>query len=200
MNLSEVHIDYSKYEGQSLIDLMFQKQRTLMNLYEVPDIDLDIPKDQQLIRAMTWSVVEELGEAIEVWDRMDGSKEMGEHLGDELADMTHFYLELLMMSGIDATRFIRLAPSGWVYRDSASLENDFKHFVVDLSLAVNTLKNRFWRKTNLKTEMITYRRRLEKTVPGFFYLLGCFNFDMQTWIDYYLRKNEVNLFRIRSKY
>ena len=39
-----------------------------MDLYGVTDVDLDVPKDQQVIRSFAWSVVEEAGEAIELYD------------------------------------------------------------------------------------------------------------------------------------
>lgn len=180
-----------------------------MNLYEVPDIDLDIPKDQQLIRAMAWSVVEEAGEAMEVFEKIqhlpflnDRADEINDHLGDEVADMTHFYLELLMMSKIGVNDFLRFAPiNSWTKFQGDNWESTyFKDFVVQLALAVNCLKNRFWRKTSLKTEVLTYENRLLVTIPKFFKFIQSLGFDEKTWIDYYLRKNEVNLFRIRSRY
>lgn len=192
MNVDDVKIDYEQYKGLDLLDVIYQKQENLMSLYKVPKIDLDIPSDQQLIRAMAWSVVEEAGEAMEVYE---GSKHKG-HLGDEIADMTHFYFELLIMSGITCEQIKECGVVFKTYDTSAA----FKDFVVRLSLAVNTLKNRFWRMTNLKTDKAKYHERLIMTIESFFRFVNSTGIKTDEFFDFYLRKNEVNLFRIRSKY
>lgn len=193
MNIEDVKIDYTQYEGLDLIDVMFQNQKNLMDLYKVPDIDLDIPSDQQLIRAMAWSVVEEAGEAIEV---VEGSKHF-EHLLDEVADMSHFYIELLIMSGISAEEFKEHSSR---VLETYDYSVAFKDFTVRLALTVNTLKNRFWRKTNLKTDQEKYRERLIGTVESFLRFVYSLKINKEKFVDAYLRKNEVNKFRIRSKY
>lgn len=194
MNIENVKIDYSKLVGQIPIQVIFKKQRELMDLYKIPQIDLDIPKDQQLIRAMAWSVVEEAGEAIEV---VEGSKHH-QHLLDEVADMTHFYIEFLIMSGITWEDFANeVGDQNYEAEDYTVM---FKEFIVLLSLSVNVLKNRFWRETNLKTDRVKYIEMVKKTMIKFVRFIASLNLTGSDLYDAYLRKNEVNLFRIRSKY
>src|SRR3990167_8773680 len=133
MNIQDVKIDYSEFERKDLWEVVFEKQKDLMSLYKVPVIDLDVPADQQLIRAMAWNIIEELGEALEV---LRGSNHK-EHLLDELADMTHFYVELLIMSNLswrDVDGWISLA-------ETPDTEKAVEEFLTSLALTVNILKN-----------------------------------------------------------
>lgn len=209
MNISDVKIDYSRFEGQDLLEVIFERQELLMEMYKVPKLDLDIPRDQQLIRAMAWSVVEEAGEALEVYY---GSKDK-EHLGDEIADMMHFYIELLIMSDItvddlfddlgvlNTQNYIdTYQPNNTVSNPRIILYERFQSFIVELALAINVLKNRFWRETNLKTDRAKYQMRLRDSITSFFLLVKAMEIQPVDLLDFYLRKNEVNLFRIRSKY
>lgn len=219
MNVEDVVIDYNQFKGQDLLEVVWEKQKTLMNLYGVPRIDLDVPKDQQMIRAMAWSVVEEAGEAMEAYDH----KHYG-HIGDELADMMHFFVELLIMSGVKHEDIYKqLDLESWKQGSEMPHElTDFEHmdqyfklmhpvngdkilkhfhdFIVKLALAVNVLKNRFWRETNLKTDHAYYHHSLRQTYVHFFHFCNALGFNPAELVDYYLKKNEVNLFRIRSKY
>lgn len=192
MNISDVKIDYDRFEGKPLGQVVFEKQQDLMNLYGVPKIDLDVPKDQQLIRAMAWSVVEEAGEAMEVHQ---GSKDK-EHLIDEVADMMHFYVEFLIMSGL---KFEDIGQKD-IEDKFSDPEHALSEFVIALALAVNVLKNRFWRETNLKTDQNRYREAVLKIDAKFWNFIWSLGLREGQAIDGYLRKNEVNLFRIRSKY
>lgn len=208
MNISDIQIDYEQYEGQDLLRVVFARQRELMNLYKIPALDLDIPADQQIIRAMAWSVVEEAGEALEVYY---GSKDK-EHLGDEVADMMHFYIELLIMSDItvddvfddlgviDTAHYAQTYAAVNVSKPTVMLMQHFQQFIMELALGVNVLKNRFWRETNLKTDMNKYQSKLRDTIPTFFLFVKSLGIEPGQLLDFYLRKNEVNLFRIRSKY
>jgi len=193
MNISEIKVDYSKYEGKNLLSVIFDKQRTLIDLYDVPSVDLDVPKDQQVLRVLAWSVIEEAAEAIDVIKTTNDS----EHLKDEVADLTHFFIELLILSGFTYQDFESELP---VPRKQESVEQTFTDFSVQLALAINVLKNRFWRKTNLKTDQNFYRTQLKLSISLFLAFVFSLNLTFDEMIDSYLRKNEINLFRIRSKY
>jgi NTP pyrophosphatase (non-canonical NTP hydrolase) len=195
MNLSDVKIDYSQYEGQDIFSVIFQKQKMLIQLYEVPNVDLDVPKDQQILRVLAWCVIEEAAEALDViWTTNDP-----EHLKDEVADMMHFYVELLILSGIDSVDF-RSQLLSEIEPIKMTLADVFTVFSVHLALAINCLKNRFWRKTNLKTDQVFFLDSIKKTIPDFMSLVHQLGLTPDDLIDSYLRKNEINLFRIRSKY
>ena len=193
MNISEIKVDYSKYEGKNLLSVIFDKQRTLIDLYDVPSVDLDVPKDQQVLRVLAWSVIEEAAEAIDVIKTTNDP----EHLRDEVADLTHFFIELLILSGFTYKDFESELP---VPRKQESVEQTFTDFSVQLALAINVLKNRFWRKTNLKTDQNFYRTQLKLSISLFLAFVFSLNLTFDEMIDSYLRKNEINLFRIRSNY
>lgn len=194
MNISEITIDYSEFKDRDLIDVVFEKQRKLMNYYNIMHIDLDIPRDQQEVRATAWNIIEEIGETLEA--------ESAEHTLDEIADAMHFYIEFLIMSGLTSTDVKN--EIGGLKQQHASkktiINENLAEFVEALALTVNTLKNRKWRKTNLMTEKLTYMNRAVKTIQPFFKLILSFGVTYDEVIDAYLRKNHVNLFRVKSKY
>ena len=189
MNIEDIKIDWSLYENKDLVQVLFEKQDQLRQLYGVPICDLDIPKDQQELRAMAWNVVEEASEAIETRHHL-------EHLKDELADMTAFYIELMIMSGITWEKY----KSYDRHPKRVGTQESFMEFVSLLALAINTLKNRYWRKTNVKTDQPNYHDRLLSTIPSFGDFIDSLGLTFKELMDSYLRKHEVNLFRIRSKY
>lgn len=195
MNISDVKIDWKELEGKNFIELLFEKQDELRQLYGVPICDLDVPEDQQQLRAMAWNVVEEAAEAIEVLARTTHK----EHLLDELADMIAFYIELMIMSGLKAED-LKMNNDEYTSYRSYPIESSFMSFVSSLALAINTLKNRYWRKTNLKTDIKEYHIRLLETGSELSKFLRSIGIPFKELVDAYLRKHQVNLFRIRSKY
>lgn len=198
MNIQDIKVDYSEYKDRDLIDVIFEKQDELRKLYKVPICDLDVPSDQQQLRSMAWNVVEEAAEAIDVVM----TSEHRDHIFDELADMISFYLELLIMCSLTPKDFIL---EKWNSDSTSSYQLNeismtFMSFTSGLAIAINSLKNRYWRQTNLKTEKELFETRLKKTVPLFRDFVKSLNVSFDELIDAYLRKHQVNLFRIRSKY
>ncbi len=192
MNINDVKIDWTRYEGKDPIALLFEKQEELRIAFGVPLCDLDVPADQQQLRAMAWNTIEEMGEALEA--KFEGSHD---HLLDELADMTAFYIELFLMSRIPRDQL----PAGWgTYNKPLEVQWATMDFTQSLALAINTLKNRYWRKTNVKTDRLIYFSRLTQTWGYFTRLVFSLGVSTRDLLDAYLRKHEVNKFRIRSKY
>lgn len=214
MNISDVKIDYSKYAGRDRLDVLFEKQEELRKLYGIPILDLDLPRDQHLAREFAWNVTEEMGEVLDVYFGT-GDKE---HIKDEIADALSFYLELMLMSGMAMKDFIFVHSEddgddleAWFFLGTGSSlkipDVDFLHervihslFLQKLALAINHLKNRKWRKTNLKTNKKMYREALLETFDLFIAFVQVVGLSSADLLDAYLRKSEVNMFRIRSKY
>ena len=68
------------------------------------------------------------------------------------------------------------------------------------NIARNTLKNKPWKQTQMKTDEANYRMLI---IEGFVKLIEFFEFAGLTEDDIYFlyyKKNMVNNFRIRSKY
>ena len=205
MNIEEIKINYDELSDRDLIEVIFQRQKRLMDLYELTyPLDLDLPRDQQVIRSFAWSTVEEMGEALEV---QLGSQHR-EHLLDEIADMMHFYVEVLILSDLHVQDFFESMNFSNYDELKTSVDNPdckeidqvFREFVVEFALSINVLKNRLWRKTNLPTNKEIYREQLKKTIPLFWEVIKSLGLNAHDVVDAYLRKNEINLFRIKSRY
>ena len=192
MNITEVKIDISEIPKEDWSKMMFSKQDVLRQLYGVPICNLDVPSDQQLLRAMAWNVVEEAGEILDVL-MTSGDQD---HFFDEVADMTSFYMELLLMSDYRG----RFYDWEQIERTETNVEKSFTDFTVSLALTINTLKNRHWRKTNLQTDAITYRERLSNTGPKFTKFIQCLGISYKDFVEVYCKKYRVNLWRLESDY
>lgn len=207
MNISDAKIDYSEYEGRDRLDVIFEKQNELRELYNIPIIDLDIPAQQSIAREMAWNTIEEVGEALAV---QTSSHLDREHLLDETADALSFYIELLIISGMTADDFKPTKDNGidklekWFNVDGVGYKTDLRRshsiFTEKLALAINNLKNRKWRKTNVHTNEFTYKKDLFITFLNFIRFVKELDITPDELFDAYLRKHQVNLFRINSKY
>ena len=213
MNISDSVIDMKQYEGKDRLDVMFEKQEMLRDLYKVlgPKVsvaDLDLPEHQHILREFAWNTTEEMGEVLDV---VFGTNDR-EHIIDETSDSLSFYLELLALSGMSVEDFApSQAHSGdkldyWFdkavsqYEGVTMVRVIHSEFLEKLALAINNLKNRKWRKTNLKTNKLIYRKALYDTFIPFLMFVNLVGLTPETLFDGYLRKTEVNLFRINSRY
>lgn len=208
MNISEVSIDRTQYAGRDRMHVIFEKQDELRIAFGIPILNLDVPSDQSLAREFAWNTIEEVSEALEV---VTGSKDR-EHIKDEVADALSFYIELLIMCGLTADD-LKCSHTGpgdtlqnWFDIDKgnpkyrAFLRNEHSTFVEKLSIAINKLKNRKWRKTNVQTNVFAFRRDLYMTFLSLTRLIRLFGLTADDVFVAYLRKVEVNKFRIASNY
>lgn len=208
MNIADVAIDPSQFDGKDRLDIIFEKQDELRAAYGIPVANLDVPADQAIVREFAWNTVEELSEALEV---MTGSKDP-QHLRDEVADALSFYVELMLICGIKASdlkcshtgpgdeleRWFTLDDGNVKYK--ASLRREHSTFVEKLALAINNLKNRKWRKTNVQTNVFTFQKDMYMTFLHFIRVIKSFELTSDDVFDAYVRKVEVNKFRLRSNY
>ena len=205
MNIKDVTIDHGQYISRDRLDVVFEKQDELRVAYKVPLLDLDVPSHQSLAREFAWNVTEEIGEVLEV---EYGSKD-ADHIIDEVADAFSFYIELMIMCGIAPSDLEHpTLTSGdklenW-FRDSVgntmNLREAHSMFMERLSLSINRLKNRKWRQTNVHTNRFLFKKDLVESFGFFIAVCSKVGIDSHMLFDGYLRKHEVNKFRIRSKY
>lgn len=205
MNIDEVQFNKNAYLGEDRLEVMYSTQNELRDSYGINLLDLDLPTDQQIAREFAWNVVEEMGEVLEVYH---GTKDRS-HILDELADSLSFYMELFQMCGFS---YADLKPDVldsvgdslqdlyWVSKAESEITSIHSKFVEKLSLAINHLKNRKWRKTNLKTNEFTFKKALHETLPHFISFAVKLDISSDDLFEAYMRKAEVNRFRIRSKY
>lgn len=207
MNISEVKVDMKQFEDKDRLDVIFERQDALRQKYGLPILKLDAPSDQSLAREMAWNTIEEMGEAIAVVTSKTRDRE---HLLDETADALSFYIELLLISGMTASDFESHKDTsgdkldGWFETDTDTYVTDLRRshstFVEKLSLAINNLKNRKWRKTNVHTNDFLYKKDLYYTFINFIRFVKQLGLTSDQLFDAYIRKSEVNNWRLDSNY
>jgi hypothetical protein len=69
-----------------------------------------------------------------------------------------------------------------------------------LGMLGNTLKMKPWKQTQVLTDESYFNQLLGIAVKEYLNFCQYMGMDLDTLFDYYYRKSEVNLFRIRSKY
>ncbi len=210
MNVADVTIDHTLYKNKDRLSVMFEKQEELRQLYGIPILELDVPAHQSIAREMAWNTVEEIGESLEVYTGPNPRMNR-EHLLDEVADSTSFYLELLLISGLKAEDLIPIHSNNKVDSLENWFENDKDSYITDLrkshsifteklALAINRLKNRKWRKTHVHTNIFLYRKDLYMTFLNFIRVVKCLGVTPHEFFDVYLRKAHVNKWRVESRY
>lgn len=105
-------------ECEDMLDLIFQRQRELMQKYEsieeknFPHMYKDIPVDinsregQARLKDFAWRITEELGEAMNTLKNKPWKQTHvitnEKHYLEEIGDAFHFFIELCILSGLDA--------------------------------------------------------------------------------------------------
>lgn len=153
-------------------------------------ISLDLAGHQLKLKEMAWRVTEELAEAMEA--NIEGNQT---HFYEEVADAYHFLVELNLLSGVspaDIMREIGNYPTEIIHDDCWAT-------VYYLGLAMNCLKNKPWKTTQMMTDKNKYRSLVIMSNLSFLRWLS-------KYIDYselhaiYFKKSEVNKFRQGSNY
>lgn len=205
--LSKAEEIKNQYSNVDRLEVIFALQDTLRGRYGVPILNLDVPADQSLAREMAWNTVEEMAEALAV--KTSNTKHR-EHILDETADCLSFYIELLIICGMSAADFIPPKDTveddlgGWFEVDTPSFETDLRRshsiFVEKIAIAINNLKNRKWRKTNVHTNDFLLKKDLYITFLNFIRFVKQLEIDSDDLYDAYVRKYCVNEFRLDSNY
>jgi len=195
---------------------IFDRQRELMSKYhhievksglcqtEDLPVNLDDKRGQARIKDFAWRIVEELGEAL------DG-REDENHLKEELVDGLHFLTELTILVGKDYDNIIRSEPviyEGYlefilklnIYSHLFILEMRVSNFIQELGMLCNCLKNKPWKQTHMKTDKEAFFHRLEKVWISYLSILNNVGMTPEDIVNTYLKKSQVNGFRIRSQY
>ena len=122
MNVNEIAVVTDKPED--MLIAIFEKQKALIEKYHkieeqngclmTKDIPVDIndPKGQMRLKDFAWRVTEELGEAMNTlknkpWKQTHLMTDRA-HYEEEIADAFHFFVELCILSDIDAYKLYDL--------------------------------------------------------------------------------------------
>ncbi len=219
-----------EYGTTDRLELIFARQRSLMEKYHAiektnnllldPGIPVNIhhPLGQARLKDFAWRFTEELGEASAA---LVDHPDIQLHAWEELADATHFLVELCILSGLSAHEVIGIPAEGestdlltvlfetafsteYEGGDLASLGARWHlaswHTTEWLARAMNCLKQKPWKQTHILTDEPRYESYLRTTFSAFASLLITAGLDSQAIFDLYFKKSEVNRFRVRSNY
>lgn len=217
MNIN--HATVEEFTGDKL-QAIFTRQKSLMDKYhdielrsglmqtEDCPINLDDKRGQARIKDFSWRVTEELGEALD-------AKATKDHYQEELIDGLHFLTELTILAGKD---YHNLLPEGTALYSKDRLEDLVENakecisqngdnlnywvskFIENLGMMCNCLKNKPWKQSMMKTDQEAFYSRLAEVWVLYITLLVVSGMDADTIAITYLKKSQVNKFRIRSNY
>jgi NTP pyrophosphatase (non-canonical NTP hydrolase) len=106
LNINDIKLEPRKVD-YDMLESLFSMQTQLMKKYNVQyPVSLHTKDGQFKLREMAWYVVEEVGEAMNVLKNRPWTNYQipidENHYKEELSDIMHFYIELLIMSGLSA--------------------------------------------------------------------------------------------------
>ena len=217
MNIN--HATVEEFTGDKL-QAIFTRQKSLMDKYhdielrsgllqtEDCPVNLDDKRGQARIKDFSWRVTEELGEALD-------AKATKDHYQEELIDGLHFLTELTILAGKD---YHNLLPEGTALYSKDRLEDLVENakecisqngdnlnywvskFIENLGMMCNCLKNKPWKQSMMKTDRNAFYGRLAEVWVLYITLLVVSGMDADSIVTTYLKKSQVNKFRIRSAY
>ena len=217
MNIN--HATVEEFTGDKL-QAIFTRQKSLMDKYHDIElrsgllqtgdcpVNLDDKRGQARIKDFSWRVTEELGEAMD-------AKATKDHYQEELIDGLHFLTELTILAGKD---YHNLLPEGMALYSKDRLEDLVENakecisqngdnlnywvskFIENLGMMCNCLKNKPWKQSMMKTDRNAFYGRLAEVWVLYITLLVVSGMDADSIVTTYLKKSQVNKFRIRSAY
>lgn len=164
-----------------------------------PTFSVNNSKGQVVIKDFLWRITEEIGEALEAM--YNGEPE--DKIHEELADALHFVAGLCIITNYEKTfqscwENIALGVRLPITDESRNLH--IANFVLKAGVLGNTLKMKPWKQTEVLTDEYYFGQCLYDMVCYFLWVCMSFGMSAHDLYDYYYRKSEVNLFRIRSNY
>ena len=206
------------------LEAIFNRQKELMDKYhdiearsglmqtEDCPVNLDSKFGQARIKDFSWRITEEVGEAL---DALLGDNDV-EHYQEELVDGLHFLVEMTILAGLDpkdlaegvckqndleGDKLSRMVIS--IKEDKVNeymLANLITTLVRALGMMCNTLKNKPWKQSHMKTDKEVFKNRLCQVWYIYIGLLISTLNTSDAIAEIYLKKSQVNKFRQRSNY
>lgn len=221
MNIT--HAVSEEIMGDKLVAI-FNRQKELMDKYhhiearsglmqtEACPVNLDSKNGQARIKDFSWRITEEVGEAL---DALYGDNDI-EHFNEELVDGLHFLTELTILAGFDAKEIaMMVVKEGYTegdcldiicdycrgeYSKGSNLPWNVTTLVRRLGMMCNTLKNKPWKQSHMRTDREVFKERLGEVWETYIKILVDSLETSEMIADIYLKKSQVNKFRQRSNY
>ena len=210
MNIT--HAKKEKTNKESL-RAIFDRQKELMEKYhdiefksglmqtEDCPVNLDDKRGQARIKDFAWRITEEIGEALDAMENESGESALL-HFHEELVDGLHFLTEMTILTGYDLPEYTTLKDliEEGSYRDCYTLNDLVSDHVMYLGMMCNCLKNKPWKQTMMKTNKENFYKHLKLVWSNYIAILTSQDLTEEEITDLYLRKSQVNQFRVRSHY
>ena len=210
MNIT--HAKKEKTNKESL-RAIFDRQKELMEKYhdiefksglmqtEDCPVNLDDKRGQARIKDFAWRITEEVGEALDAITNESGESALL-HFHEELVDGLHFLTEMTILTGYDLPEYTTLKDliEEGSYRDCYTLNDLVSDHVMYLGMMCNCLKNKPWKQSMMKTNKENFYKHLKLVWSNYVAILTSQDLTEEEITDLYLRKSQVNQFRVRSHY
>lgn len=210
MNIT--HAKKEKTNKESL-RAIFDRQKELMEKYhdiefksglmqtEDCPVNLDDKRGQARIKDFAWRITEEIGEALDAIENESGESALL-HFHEELVDGLHFLTEMTILTGYDLPEYTTLKDliEEGSYRDCYSLNDLVSDHVCYLGMMCNCLKNKPWKQSMMRTNKENFYKHLKLVWSNYIAILTSQDLTEEEITDLYLRKSQVNQFRVRSNY
>ena len=210
MNIT--HAKKEKTNKESL-RAIFDRQKELMEKYhdiefrsglmqtEDCPVNLDDKRGQARIKDFAWRITEEIGEALDAITNESGESALL-HFHEELVDGLHFLTEMTILTGYDLPEYTTLKDliEEGSYRDCYTLNDLVSDHVMYLGMMCNCLKNKPWKQSMMKTNKENFYKHLKLVWSNYIAILTSQDLTEEEITDLYLRKSQVNQFRVRSHY
>lgn len=180
-----------------IIRAIFQKQLELIEKYHVIEkkngfpvfefpVNLHDKHAQAKLKDFAWRMTEEFTESTDAHSF--------EHKLEEVIDALHFFVELNILCG-------HYPEVKWE-RSEYLMGHDYHTYRVieRVGCAMNCLKNKPWKQSNMLTDTEKFHRHLEEAWHDFFLLFDSYNISIEDVYVLYFKKATVNTFRQRSNY
>lgn len=223
MNVTDVKTQ--TVEGNAL-DAIFGRQLELLHKYHdvesrngsgyahVKDVPVDLHdrRAQVLLKDFAWRCTEEITEATialhDYHQQFPDTCGVDLHTQEECADALHFLVELWLLAGVTSTQLqsiygtINSQLEGLRYGTSFLIPTESAYDLVEaVGRAMNHLKNKPWKTSQMLTDIDAFRQALTTAYPAFLHFACALDIDTEDkLVDLYLRKSKVNDFRVRSQY
>ena len=210
-----MNITHAKKEttNKESLRAIFDRQKELMEKYhdiefrsglmqtEDCPVNLDDKRGQARIKDFSWRITEEVGEALDAITNESGESALL-HFHEELVDGLHFLTEMTILTGYDLPEYTTLKDliEEGSYRDCYTLNDLVSDHVMYLGMMCNCLKNKPWKQSMMKTNKENFYKNLKLVWSNYIAILTSQNLTEEEITDLYLRKSQVNQFRVRSNY
>ncbi|RLD01840.1 MAG: hypothetical protein DRI65_15350 [Chloroflexota bacterium] len=184
-----------------MLDAQYELVKEYIKIEKFPEPvwDMRLKINQLRFKGFLFRIIEELSEAQESLLENDIT-----NFWTEIADSMAFALEIGIVSGILPGRdlwalaFIpRIAPANYDY---STVREWFWESTYQLGMVSNVLRSKEWKQTEVLPDMEKFKELMQdfyRTYFNGFSKIGCSEAHIVEW---YLKKNAVNVFRQRSKY